>query len=77
MNGLKDSTPALGQIFDKNQEAENMIAELDEAIGNAKAIQRKRKSFKCYSIRWKYWFLSPGSGRVWGPCMKYLAGTQR
>ena len=45
MNGLKDSTLALGQIFDKNQEAENMIAELDEAIGNAKAHTTEKKEF--------------------------------
>ena len=68
VNGLKDSTLALGQIFDKNQEAENMIAELDEAIGNAKAAYNgKERVLSVIVSGGNIGFSAPGSGRVWGP----------
>ena len=68
VNGLKDSTLALGQIFDKNQEAENMIAELDEAIDNAKAAYNgKERVLSVIVSGGNIGFSAPGSGRVWGP----------
>ena len=36
VNGLKDSTIALGKIFDKNEEAEQLVADFDQAIEDAK-----------------------------------------
>jgi len=36
-NGLKDSTVTLGQIFDKNEEAKQLVADFDKAVENAKS----------------------------------------
>ncbi|HAG42649.1 MAG TPA: iron ABC transporter substrate-binding protein, partial [Clostridium sp.] len=37
VNGLKNSTIALGQIFDKNKEAEQLVADFGQAIKDAKS----------------------------------------
>ena len=37
VNGLKNSTISLGKIFDKNNEADQLVASFDEAIANAKS----------------------------------------
>src|SRR5699024_7023740 len=37
VNGLKDSTIALGQIFDKNEEAEKLVADFDKSIEDVKS----------------------------------------
>lgn len=68
INGLKDSTLVLGKIFDKNQEAENMIAELDKAIENAKSAYKGNETVLSVIVSGgNIGFSAPGSGRVWGP----------
>ena len=68
VNGLKDSTRALGQIFDKNKEADKLIATFDEAIENAKSAYNGSDTIMSIVVSGgEIGFSAPSSGRVWGP----------
>ena len=68
VNGLKNSTIALGQIFDKNDEAEQLIADFDQAIEEAKsAYNETDKVMSVVVSGGDIGFSAPHSGRVWGP----------
>ncbi|WP_312700474.1 ABC transporter substrate-binding protein [Sedimentibacter sp.] len=68
VNGLKDSTIALGKIFDKNEEAEKLAAEFDQAIEGAKtAYNGTDKIMSVVVSGGNIGFSAPRSGRVWGP----------
>lgn len=68
VNGLKDSTLALGKIFDKNEEAEQLNAEFDKAIEDAKAAYNGTDKVMSVVVSGgSIGFAAPGSGRVWGP----------
>ena len=68
INGLKNSTIALGQIFDKNEEAEKLIADFDKAIEEAKsAYNGSDKVMSVVVSGGNIGFSAPGTGRVWGP----------
>ncbi len=68
VNGLKDSTTALGQIFDKNQEAEELIAAFDQAVADAKTAYNGTDTVMSVVVSaGNIGFSAPGSGRVWGP----------
>lgn len=68
VNGLKDSTLALGQIFDKNTEAEKLAADFDQAIADAKAAYNGTDTIMSLVVSGgEIGFSAPGSGRVWGP----------
>lgn len=68
INGLKDSTIALGQIFDKNTEAEQLVADFDAAIEKAKsAYNGTDKIMSVVVSGGEIGFSAPLSGRVWGP----------
>lgn len=68
VNGLKNSTIALGHIFDKTEEAEVLIAELDQAIADVKDAYNGEDSILSVVVSGgNIGFSAPGSGRVWGP----------
>lgn len=68
INGLKDSTIALGQIFDKNKEAEQLVANFDKAINDAKSAYNGTDTIMSIVVSGgDIGFSAPKSGRVWGP----------
>ncbi|MFJ8518116.1 siderophore ABC transporter substrate-binding protein [Lysinibacillus xylanilyticus] len=68
VNGLKNSTIALGKIFDKNEEAKQVVADFDKVIENAKsAYNGKDKVMSVIVGGGDIGFSAPHSGRVWGP----------
>lgn len=68
ISGLKNSTLALGQIFDKNTEAEQLVADFDEAIEKAKAAYNVTDTVMSVVVSGgEIGFSAPLSGRVWGP----------
>ncbi|MFV0529642.1 MAG: siderophore ABC transporter substrate-binding protein [Lachnospiraceae bacterium] len=68
VNGFKNSTLALGQIFDKNDEAEQLVAEFDQSIEDAQAAYNGTDTIMSVVVSGgEIGFAAPGSGRVWGP----------
>ncbi len=68
VNGFKDSTLALGQIFNKNAEAAQLIADFDQAIKNAKSAYNGTDTVMSVIVSGgNIGFSAPRSGRVWGP----------
>jgi iron complex transport system substrate-binding protein len=68
VNGMKNSTIALGKIFDKNDEAEKLIREFDKAIDEAKSAYNGSDTVMSVVVSaGNIGFSAPGSGRVWGP----------
>ncbi|GIN73746.1 iron ABC transporter substrate-binding protein [Bacillus sp. J14TS2] len=67
-NGFKDVTNSLGQIFDKKEEAEQLTADFDQAIEDAKsAYNGSDKVMSVIVSGGDINFAAPHSGRVWGP----------
>ncbi len=76
VNGLKDSTITLGQIFDKNEEAKKMTADFDQAVEKAKsAYNGKDKVMSIIVSGGDIGFSAPHSGRVWGPMYDIFGWT--
>lgn len=68
VNGLKNSTIALGQIFDKNKEAEKLVADFDQAIEDVKSTYNGTDTVMSIVVSGgDIGFSAPRSGRVWGP----------
>lgn len=68
VNGLKNSTIALGKIFDKNEEAKQVVADFDKVIEDAKsAYNGTDKVMSVIVGGGDIGFSAPHSGRVWGP----------
>lgn len=76
VNGLKQATTALGQIFDKNDEAKQLTADLDQAIEKAKsAYNGTDKVMSIIVSGGDIGFSAPHSGRVWGPLYDIFGWT--
>lgn len=68
VNGFKDTTSTLGKIFDKNQEAEQLIADFEKAIEDAKSAYNGTDTVMSVIVSGgNIGFSAPHSGRVWGP----------
>ncbi len=68
IKGFKDNTISLGKIFNKNSEAEKLIAALDKAIENAKSTYNGTDKVMSVIVSGgNIGFSAPHSGRVWGP----------
>ncbi|MFF6014862.1 siderophore ABC transporter substrate-binding protein [Lysinibacillus fusiformis] len=68
VNGLKNSTISLGKIFDKNEEAKQLVADFDKVIQDAKsAYNGTDKVMSVIVSGGDIGFAAPHSGRVWGP----------
>lgn len=73
VNGLKDSTLALGKIFDKDEEAEGLIAEFDQAIETTKSSYNGIDTVMSVVVSGgNIGFSAPHTGRVWGPLYEIL-----
>ena len=68
VNGLKNSTLALGAIFDKNEEAAQLVADFDQAIAAAKSAYNGNETVVSVVVSGgNIGYSAPRSGRVWGP----------
>ena len=68
INGLKNSTISLGKIFDKNEEAEKLVADFDSVIEKAKSAYNGTDTVISVVVSGgEIGFSAPRSGRVWGP----------
>ncbi|HEY4389846.1 MAG TPA: siderophore ABC transporter substrate-binding protein [Paenibacillus sp.] len=68
VNGLKDSTISLGKIFDKNEEAKQLVADFDKAIEDAKSAYNGSDTVMGVEVSGgNIGFSAPHFGRVWGP----------
>lgn len=68
VQGLKESTGTLGLIFDKQEEAKQLIADFDQAIADAKAAYNGTDTIMSVIVSGgNIGFSAPGFGRVWGP----------
>jgi iron complex transport system substrate-binding protein len=68
VSGFKDITLLLGQIFDKNEEAEALVAEFDKAIADAKAAYNGTDAVISVIVSGgNIGYSAPHNGRVWGP----------
>jgi iron complex transport system substrate-binding protein len=68
INGLKDSTISLGKIFDKNEEAKQLVADFDKAVEGAKSAYNGTDTVMSVVVSGgNIGFSAPHSGRVWGP----------
>lgn len=68
VNGLKDATFKLGQIFDKNAEAEQLAADFDKAIAQVTESYNGTDTIMSVVVSGgNIGYSAPGSGRVWGP----------
>lgn len=76
VNGFKDITTSLGQIFDKNEEAEALIAEFDQSIEEAKAAYNGTDRIMSVIVSGgDINFAAPQTGRVWGPLYDIFGWT--
>lgn len=76
VNGLKQATTTLGQIFDKNDEAKQLTADFDQAIEKAKsAYNGTDKVMSIIVSGGDIGFSAPHSGRVWGPLYDIFGWT--
>ena len=68
VNGFTENTLALGQIFDKNEEAEALEAEFNQAIEDVKSAYNGTDTVMSVIVSGgDINFAAPHSGRVWGP----------
>ena len=68
VNGFRDYTIVLGQIFDKNEEAAQIVADFDLSIENARAAYNGTDTIMSIIVSGgEIRFAAPSSGRVWGP----------
>ncbi|MBO1002304.1 siderophore ABC transporter substrate-binding protein [Pseudogracilibacillus auburnensis] len=76
VNGFIDITTSLGKIFDKNEEAEQLVADFDQAIEDAKDAYNGTDTVMSVVVSGgDIGFAAPGSGRVWGPLYEILGWT--
>lgn len=76
INGLKTSTVTLGKIFDKNEEAEKLIADFDKAIEDAKKGYKPEDKVMAVVVNaGNIGYSAPKNGRVWGPMFEVFGWT--
>ncbi|PZM67609.1 siderophore ABC transporter substrate-binding protein [Paenibacillus dendritiformis] len=76
VNGLKNSTITLGQIFDKNEEAKQLVADFDKAVEDAKSAYNGTDTVMSVVVSGgNIGFSAPHSGRVWGPMYEIFGWT--
>ncbi|MCR8644561.1 ABC transporter substrate-binding protein [Paenibacillus sp. N1-5-1-14] len=68
INGFKNATITLGQIFDKNEEAKKLVADFDKSIKDAKAAYNGTDTVMAVEVSGgNIGFVAPNFGRAWGP----------
>lgn len=68
VNGFIDSTQALGKIFEREDEAETLIADFEAAIEGVKETYNPDETIMSVVVSGgDIGYSAPGFGRVWGP----------
>src|SRR5690606_20127039 len=76
VNGFKDTTSMLGQIFDKNEEAKELNARFDQALEAAKAAYNGTDTVMSVIVSGgNIGYSAPHTGRVWGPLYDIFGWT--
>lgn len=76
VDGFINSTVTLGKIFDKNDEAAQLVGEFEQAIADAKAAYNGTdKMISVIVSGGNIGYSAPKSGRVWGPIADILGWT--
>ncbi len=76
INGFSEGTRTLGQIFDKNEEAEQLVTEFEESIANAQEAYNGTDTMMAVIVSGGgVNYAAPQSGRVWGPLYEILDWT--
>ena len=66
--GFSESTLALGQIFDKEKEAQEIVDKFNKSIEDVKANYKPENKVMALVVSGgNIGYSAPGSGRVWGP----------
>ncbi len=72
INGFKESTLALGQIFEKEDKAQELVDKLDKSIKEAKEAYDGQSVMSLVVSGGDIGYAAPKSGRVWGPLYEVL-----
>lgn len=72
LEGYIDSTKILGEIFNKNDEAEELIADLEESLDKAKNAYNGESVMGVIVSGGEIGYSAPKYGRVWGPIFELL-----
>lgn len=76
VDGLKNSTNILAEIFGKQEEAAKLNADFDAAIEGAKSAYDSSESVVGVIVSGgKIGYSAPGTGRVWGPMYEIFGWT--
>jgi len=76
INGFIDYTLALGQIFDKNEEAAKLVADFETAMEKVHAAYNEEDTIMTLVVSGgNIRFSAPMSGRVWGPLYDIFGWT--
>ena len=76
VNGLKDYTTSLGQIFQKEAEAKKLNEDFDAAIATVKASYKPEKKVLAVIVSGgEIGFSAPKTGRVFGPWYEVFSWT--
>ena len=76
VDGFTNSTLALGQIFDKNEEAAQLVADFEASIARLNAAYDENETVMTVIVSGgEVRFAAPGSGRVWGPLYEIFGWT--
>ena len=72
LEGLINSTTILGEIFDKEEKANELIADLEESIEKAKNAYKGGSVMGVITSGGEIGYSAPKYGRVWGPIYEIL-----
>lgn len=76
VKGLTDTTLTLGKIFDKNEEAAQLVADLDNSIDGVKSAYNGEDTIMSVIVSGgDIGFSAPISGRVYGPMYDIFGWT--
>ena len=72
LEGFINSTTILGEIFDKEEKANELIADLEESIEKAKNAYKGSSVMGVITSGGEIGYSAPKYGRVWGPIYEIL-----
>lgn len=72
LEGFINSTTILGEIFDKEEKANELIADLEESIEKAKNAYKGGSVMAVITSGGEIGYSAPKYGRVWGPIYEIL-----
>ncbi|HIW95711.1 MAG TPA: ABC transporter substrate-binding protein [Candidatus Corynebacterium gallistercoris] len=70
---LRRQVLTLGEVFDKQDEAQQMVDDFDKALERAKKAYNKDQTVMAVNVSGgEIGYVAPGVGRVWGPVFEWL-----